>query len=206
MPCSDVDVTGGEDRVAPIFRLLGEGRLTPAEVAALATALMAERRPDVPPHWLARARQIGLDARPLDGAWASAGHRPFPRLLHAALLMEQRPWLAVAGVRGARTGFSRLLFTVDDYEVVIQGTSRPSQRCHELTGQILRDGEPVPSAAIMLAGASRRSETEADAEGSFRFRDLAEGSYELDVWTGEDLIVCTPVVVGAAAAAGLERR
>jgi hypothetical protein len=170
-----------EVAVAPIFRLLGEGLLTPAEVDALTAALEAGGLPPVPPARLARACLI-----------ASAG---VVRRLLAALVQERRPWLAVAGVRGSVTGICRLLFAVDEYEVVIQDTSRRYQRDHDLTGQVLRDGEPVPSAAVVLAGRGRQAETEADDEGSFRFRAVAEGSYDLEIWADDDLIVCTPVVL-----------
>jgi hypothetical protein len=187
---------GDDDRVAPIFRRLGEGRLTCAEVDALATALAAECLPAVPAARLARARGIAQGVRSIGWAGASAGYTEAPRLLQAALIAERRPWLAVAGVRSVAASISRLLFTVDEYEVVIQGISRPNRRGHELTGQILRDGDPVPCASIMLAGTSQRAETEADDEGSFRFGEVAEGSYEIDVWAGNDVIVCAPVVVG----------
>jgi hypothetical protein len=65
-----------------------------------------------------------------------------------------------------------------------------------VTGQILRDGDPVASAAILLAGPTQRAETEADDDGSFRFGRILEGRYELDVWAGDDLIVCMPVDLG----------
>jgi hypothetical protein len=48
---------------------------------------------------------------------------------------------------------------------------------------------------VLLAGESQRAETEADLEGSFRFHDVDSGSYQLDVWANDDLIVCAPVVL-----------
>lgn len=193
MDRNEVAPTQSEERVEPIFRLLGEGLLTPAEVDALTATLAADDLPPVPPAWLAKACQIAEHA----GATGRAGmaHVGAARRLLAALVMEQRPWLAVAGVRGSSPGICRLLFAVDEYEVVIQGTSRRFRRGHDLTGQVLRDGEPVPSAAIVLAGRGQQAETEADDEGSFRFRSVAEGSYDLEIWADDDLIVCTPVVL-----------
>jgi hypothetical protein len=187
MERNEVAVTRGDDRVAPIFRLLGEELLTPSEVDALTAALLADRLPPVPPARLARACQIAR----------RVGARMVRRFL-ATLVLERRPWLAVAGVRGNGPGICRLLFAVDEYEVVIQDTSRRYQRGHDLTGQVLRDGEPVPSAAVVLAGRGRPAETEADDEGSFRFGSVAEGSYDLEIWADDDLIVCTPVVLSGA--------
>jgi hypothetical protein len=122
------------------------------------------------------------------------------RRLVAALTHELRPWMVAVGVRGGGGGVCRLLFAVDEYEVSVQGASRP-QHGHQVTGQVLYDGDPVPRAAILLAGCRQRAETEADAEGSFRFDGIAEGSYELDVWAGDDLIVCEPVLLSAQAGA-----
>jgi hypothetical protein len=194
----DVLMMQGDDRVAPIFRLLGEGRLTSAEVEALTASLVAAGLPDVPEAWLARARTIGQRSGRAGLLSMPAGRAGGTRVLTATLMGEQRPWLAVAGVRGSVTDLCRLLFAVDAYEIVVQGRSRRHQPCHDLTGQVLRDGEPVPSAAIVLAGPGGPSETEADDEGSFRFGAVAEGRYDLEVWAEDDLIVCTPVVLGAS--------
>lgn len=192
----DVAMTRGDDRVAPVFRLLGEGLLTPAEVEALTASLMAAGLPNVPEAWLARARQISHDLGLPARKRVPVGRTGASRVLTAMLTAERRPWLAVAGVRGAVTDMCRLLFSADAYEVTVQGRSRRHEHSHDLTGQVLRDGEPVPSAAIVLAGAGRPTETEADDEGSFRFGAVAEGRYDLEVWADDDLIVCTPVVLG----------
>jgi hypothetical protein len=173
-----------DEAVAPIFRLLGEGRLAQREIEALVTVLEADTLPEVPSARLTLARQIadapGAAARELAPAHAPS----LPRLLTAALQANVSPFSAAAGMRGGAAAVHRLLFAVDEYEVVVQGASRPKQQGQEVTGQILRDGDPVPSAAILLAGATQRVETEADEDGSFRFGGIAEGSYELDVWAG----------------------
>ena len=198
MQCNDVLEIQGDDRVAPVFRLLGEGLLTPAEVETLTASLMAAGLPDVPEARLARARQIAHDVGGDARVRVPGGRVGGARVLTAMLMAERRPWLAVAGVRGTVTDMCRLLFSVDAYEIVIQGRSRRHEHGHELTGQVLRDGEPVPRAAIVLAGPGRLAETEADDEGSFRFGAVFEGNYDLEVWADDDLIVCTPVVLGAS--------
>jgi hypothetical protein len=177
--------------VAPIFRLLGEGRLAQREIEALVTVLESEALPDVPSARLARASMIA--AEPDVHAVAPAHAPKIPHLLLATLQVNVRPFSAAAGVRGSGGTVQRLLFAVDEYEVVVQGTSQPRQQGQVVTGQILRDGDPVASAAILLAGPTQRAETEADDDGSFRFGGIQEGRYELDVWAGDDLIVCMPV-------------
>jgi hypothetical protein len=180
--------------VAPIFRLLGEGRLAQREIEALVTVLESGTLPDVPPARLVRANMIA--AEPEIHAIASAHAPKMPRQLLATLQANVRPFSAAAGVRGGVGTVNRLLFAVDEYEVVVQGASQPRQQGQVVTGQILRDGDPVASAAILLAGPAQRAETEADDDGSFRFGSIQEGRYELDVWAGDDLIVCMPVDLG----------
>jgi hypothetical protein len=115
------------------------------------------------------------------------------RRLVATLVMDLRPWAAPAGVRGAALAGVRLLFATGAYEVVVQESRGTKRRAGNLVGQILRDGDPVPSATVLLAGGNRRIEAEADMDGTFSFKDIGSGSYEIDVWTGNDLIVCGPV-------------
>src|SRR5690349_8364652 len=89
-----------DDRVAPVFRRLGEGRLTPGEVDALTELLLAGPLPAVQAARLARARQIA-EGVPVNGQGrASLAWPDGPRRLLACLTLEQRPWLATVGVRG----------------------------------------------------------------------------------------------------------
>jgi hypothetical protein len=193
----DARAERADSTVAPIFRLLGEGRLAQREIEALVTVLEAEALPEVPLARLAQAREIAGQGDDL-----APSHGPsLPRMLMAELQANVRPFSSAAGMRGGAAAVHRLLFAVDEYEVTVQGAVRSKQQGQEVTGQILRDGDPVASAAILLAGATQRVETEADEDGSFRFRGIAEGSYELDVWAGDDLIVCTPVDLGGHAVA-----
>lgn len=180
---------GGQ--IAPIFRLLGEGQLDGEAVDALAAVLEAEGLPIVSQERLVRACQIAYRARP------TASERPNPvRRLIATLVYNLTPQTIRAGVRGRGAGSHKLLFAADEYEVMIQDSpdSRPSR--HLLLGQVSWDGESVPGATVLLDGASHRAEMDADQDGSFRFPGLEAGNYQLDVWAGNDLIVCAPVVLG----------
>ena len=189
------DASVGLGRVAPIFRLLGEGRLGSEAVDAVIAVLEAEGLPAVSQARMARAGQIASRPRPIerrDEAIDFAG--AFRRLL-ATLVMDLRPWAVPAGVRGTGLTGCRLLFTADGYEVVVQESRDTKRRTRSLLGQVLRDGDPVPNAVVLLASTTERAEAEADQEGSFRFQNVSGGSYELDVWAGDDLIVCTPVLL-----------
>lgn len=179
--------------VAPIFQLLGEGKLDDEAAQAVAAVLEADGLPMVSQQQLMRACQVALRPRPLAAESVGVGN-PLRRLI-AALVYELTPRTARVGVRGAGSAGRKLLFAADQYEVMIQGSpdARPSR--HLLLGQVSWDGEPAPQATILLENADYRAETDTDQDGAFRFPGLLTGSYQLDVWAGNDLIVCAPVVL-----------
>lgn len=206
--------------VAPIFQLLGTGQLGDDAVDALMAVLQAEGLPTISQARLENAYQIASELAPvvairrpgpveralaaLDRA-AVEGENAVRRLV-ASLVMDLRPFAVPAGTRSVASASCRLLFAADPYEVMLQGvptlaatptaSGTPRRRGHDLAGQILRDGDPVPNATILLSGSSHHAETEADTEGGFRFPGLMVDRYELDVWAGNDLIVCAPVDLG----------
>lgn len=190
-----VSVERGCRDVAPIFRLLGEGRLEREAVDAVTAFLEAEMLPAVPVLRIARACQIARRPRPIERERVALSIGGAFRRLLATLVMDLRPYAVPAGVRGAALTGCRLLFTADGYEVVVQESRDTKRRTRGLLGQVLLDGDPVPNAYVLLTGASQRTEAEADQEGSFRFQNVTSGSYELDVWAGDDLIVCAPVTL-----------
>jgi hypothetical protein len=193
----------GAGHVAPIFRLLGDGRLGSEAVQAVMALVEAEGLPDVAAARIERACQIAHRPRPVAPEAAGGGLvAPLRRLL-ARLVMDRGPMTIAAGVRGTALTGCRLLFAADGYEIVIQEALDARRRGRSLLGQILQDGDPVEGAAIVLAGAHDKAQAEADCEGSFRFLNVTSGSYTLDVRTDGDLIVCTPITldepaVGAA--------
>jgi hypothetical protein len=191
----DRSVGRGFPRVAPIFRLLGEGRLGSEALDAVMAVLVADGLPTVPAAHLARAGRISAQLRPAERPTMLAGAAGTLRRLLATLVLDLRPWAVPVGVRGAGLTGCRLLFAADGYEIVVQESTDAKRRRRGLLGQILRDGDPVPKAMVVLAGETQRVETEADQEGSFWFHDVGDGSYELDVWAGNDLIVCAPVML-----------
>jgi uncharacterized GH25 family protein len=55
---------------------------------------------------------------------------------------------------------------------------------HTLTGVVLRNGEPLAGAALILTRPGQALRTSADLQGAFRFEGLEDGSYELNAGTG----------------------
>ena len=55
---------------------------------------------------------------------------------------------------------------------------------HTLTGVVLRNGEPLAGAALLLSGPGQGLRASADLQGAFRFEGLQDGSYELNAGTG----------------------
>jgi hypothetical protein len=190
----------GADHVAPIFRLLGDGRLGSEAVRAVMALLEAEGLPDVAAARIDRAGQIACRPRPVAPEAADGGLAAPLRRLLASLILDRGPLTVVAGVRGMALTGCRLLFAADGYEIVVQEALDARRRGRSLLGQILQDGDPVEGAAIVLAGAHDKAQAEADCEGSFRFHNVTSGSYTLDVRTDGDLIVCTPITLDEPAA------
>jgi hypothetical protein len=193
----------GAGHVAPIFRLLGDGRLGSEAVQAVIALVEAEGLPDVAAARIERAGQIARRPRPVAPEAAGGGLVAPLRRLMASLVMDRGSMTIPAGVRGTALTGCRLLFAADGYEIVVQEALDARRRGRSLLGQILQDGDPVEGAAIVLAGAHDKAQAEADCEGSFRFLNVTSGSYTLDVRTDGDLIVCTPITldepaVGAA--------
>jgi hypothetical protein len=192
----------GTGRVAPIFRLLGAGRLGPDGVQAVMAVLEAEGLPSVAASRIARASTIAMRPSPAPAASATArAVAPLRRLL-ASLILDRGAMAATAGVRGSALTGCRLLFAADGYEIVIQEAIDARRRGRSLLGQILQDGDPVAGAAVLLVGTGDKTETEADCEGSFGFSNVASGTYTLDVRAGDDQIACTPITLDAGRADG----
>lgn len=181
--------------VAPIYQLLGEGRLGPEALDAVVATLEAEGLPAVSEVRIARAAAIARRPRPAAAERPSSGLGGALRRLAATLVLDLRPWALPAGVRGAKSPGRRLLFAVDRYEIVLQeasgslihGTGRT------IVGQVSRDDDPLADVGVVLVGPHQQAEADTDEDGQFRFRGLGDGRYELEVWAGDDVIVCAPV-------------
>lgn len=181
---------GRQIGVAPLFRMLGEGQLAEEGVEAVIAVLHADGLPAVPAGQLARARRIGTESR-------SPGMVPALRRLVATLVSDLRPQMLPVGVRAVGLPGHWMLFTADDYEVVIQAKEDPEvlSKSYVMTGQISRDGEPIAHALVQLGGQNRWAEVDADHEGNFTITGVKAGRYELDVQVPDDLIACAPIIL-----------
>jgi hypothetical protein len=179
------------EQVAPIFHLLGDGQLEPEAVETLVAVLEAEGLPAVPVAQLIRAEEIPGRAR-----WAA--RLATVRRLVGALVYDSHWPASLVGVRGVSSDCHRLLFTVDQWEVVVSETpgSRPGAR--NVVGQLLWRGDPISQASVVLSEPSRDSDSEADVdrEGCFRLSDIVPGGYRLDILVPDGVIVCAPVAIG----------
>ena len=184
------------DGIAPIYALLGEGKLHADAVDALIALLEAEGLPEVPSPQLARAFRI---ASPLPER-----QRPgLLRQLMATLTLDTDRLPLAAGVRCTGTRSRRRLYSAGEYEVLIQEAAEIAELAggsRGIIGQVLRNGEPVAHASVALDGPHWRPEVIADQEGSFQISAVLHGSYGLLVWAGNDLIVCTPLAIGESPA------
>jgi hypothetical protein len=91
-------------------------------------------------------------------------------------------------VRAVAQRARRLLFAVDQTEILLQIT--PEQRADRvrIVGQILDAGAPVENAAISFCGPRAIVDQATDEDGEFRFSDLPKGHYGLDLVTATQLI------------------
>src|SRR4051812_21226758 len=103
--------------------------------------------------------------------------------LTAELVYDTKTQALTTGIRAAMQRSRRLLYAVDETELVLQVTPSGQQQRVRLFGQILDDGVPVEGAAVSLRGPSTAFDGETDEDGQFRVGDLRVGRYDLDFAT-----------------------
>jgi hypothetical protein len=111
--------------------------------------------------------------------------------LTADLVYDTKTQALATGIRAAMQRSRRLLYAVDEMELVFQVTPAGQQQRVRLFGQILDDGVPVEGAAVSLRGPSTAFDGETDEDGEFKVADLHVGRYDLDVATESGLIRVT---------------
>ncbi|MEW6637002.1 MAG: carboxypeptidase-like regulatory domain-containing protein [Actinomycetota bacterium] len=134
-----------------------------------------------------------------------AGRRRHPgplRRLVAALAFDSGLQAAAAGVRSASIdGAGRqLIYTTDVADIALNVRSRRGRRRLDLEGQVLPGtGEVNPGSfsVRLLQETSEVETTGTDDLGEFAFEDVAPGSYELLVSTGDVEIVISPIELEA---------
>ena len=148
-----------------------------------------------PPSWvLKRALRI-FDATP-----ARAGIAARAGLVVASLVFDSLRQPAVAGARSSGVEGRQLLYRAEDYSIDVQ-VAPMDQQSAELTGQILREGEPrfesVAGLRIDLIDEARTTLTAVTNErGEFAIAGVDFGSYELKVEVKEASITIVGLPIG----------
>ena len=106
----------------------------------------------------------------------------------ARLIHDTKTQPLATGVRAVAQRARRLLFAVDETEILLQ--IAPDQRAERvrIVGQVLDAGEPIEDAAVSLCGPRAIVDRATDEDGEFRFSDLPKGHYGLDLITATRLI------------------
>ena len=115
------------------------------------------------------------------------------RRVPAMLVYDTKAQPMPSGVRAVmQQRIRRILFTVEDTELVLQVSSGVAPDHLKIIGQVLDDGIPVEDASVSFTG-GRQIDAATDAEGEFRVNDLPVGSYELVVGAAGRLIDVAPL-------------
>jgi hypothetical protein len=94
--------------------------------------------------------------------WQRPGRR---HLLTAELIYDTQTQDLPRGVRTLHPKERHLLFSVDEYELMLEVVSDTSAAWFCVTGQVLANGDPVPNVAVMHGdGATVRT----DEDGTFK--------------------------------------
>jgi hypothetical protein len=104
------------------------------------------------------------------------------------LVYDTRDRPLAAGVRSVGGPARRLLFAVEDTELVIQMTPERSPGRIRLMGQVLDNGMPIGGASVHLTGPTGPRVKTTDDEGQFRVADVQRGSYQLEIGTVSQLL------------------
>ncbi len=120
------------------------------------------------------------------------------RRLLARLVYDTRSQALPLGIRAVAQRGRRLLFSADEYELLLQVTTDSSPRWLKVIGQLLADGVPVAGARIRMDGTVSKTEQVADEEGEFRIAPLRRGEYRMEIGAGGDLLEFPPLGLGEA--------
>lgn len=115
------------------------------------------------------------------------------RTLIAALAYDTRSQALPRGVRTLNHSERRLLYLVDEFEVVLKVAVDPLTALLRLTGQILADGLPATRATVQIDGSEPRRRQAVDDDGGFRVVVSRPDIYRLEVEIGPDRVEVTDV-------------
>jgi hypothetical protein len=87
-----------------------------------------------------------------------------------------------SGVRAiVQEGSRCLMFETEAYEILLRVASDRRSQQHQLTGQVLFEGLPLPGAAVRLDPGESTGTISTDRAGGFRLPPLAHGAYALSI-------------------------
>ena len=144
-------------------------------------------------------------------AWLGAGPR-LPEPPDAALVHSTADWSAPrrtvelaydtadqglpTGVRAVvREGSRRLMFEAAAYEVLLRVASNQRTKQHELTGQVLFEGLPLPGATVRLELDGLGTTISTDRSGAFRLPPLVHGAYGLSIAVDGAVLTVPPIAL-----------
>jgi hypothetical protein len=100
------------------------------------------------------------------------------------------------GVRAVvREGNRRLMFETEAYEVLLRVASIQNTERHELAGQVLFEGLPLPGATVRLELDGPGTTISTDRSGGFRLPPLVRGAYGLSIAVAGAVLTVPPIAL-----------
>jgi hypothetical protein len=143
---------------------------------------------------------LTADARRPDEIWASDEHDNADwnaPSCPVALAYDTADQGLPTGVRAVvREGSRRLMFEAEAYEVLLRVASDRKTQQHELAGQVLFEGLPLPGATVRLDRSEQNAITSTDRAGGFRLPPLIRGAYQLKIAVEGAVLTVPPIALG----------
>jgi len=95
-----------------------------------------------------------------------------------------------------REGSRRLMFEAEAYEILLRVASDRKTQQHELAGQVLFEGLPLPGATVRLDLSEAGAVTSTDGAGGFRLPPLDQGAYRLMIAVDGAVLTIPPIALG----------
>lgn len=101
-----------------------------------------------------------------------------------------------SGVRAVvREGSRRLMFEAEAYEVLLRVASNRGTERHEMDGQVLFEGLPLPGATVRLELDGPATTISTDRSGGFRLPPLVRGAYGLSIAVDGAVLTVPPIAL-----------
>jgi hypothetical protein len=156
-------------------------------------------------------RSAGAGHADVLDAWLGAGTRT-PDAIDPAMMHSTADWDAPRravelaydtadqglpfGVRAVvREGSRRLMYEVEAYEVLLRVASNRGTERHELAGQVLFEGLPLPGATVRLELDGPGTTISTDRSGGFRLPPLVRGAYGLSIAVDGAVLTVPPIAL-----------